>query len=374
MVIQRFILSGRSAVFRPPDFLLRRAFRSSPSSSSPPPPASYLSDPENRGKRQPGTNFDQLGSWQNRLELSVNIEESIKHGRLIPSIRLESIGQLSLQGRRPENEDRILVEPLSDQILLLAIFDGHGGSLAVDYCQAHFAEQLKGILEKQEDGGLQGALRQAFCDVNHNFTRFVKNNFHRDEAALMSGTTATVCLLRSGTELVIGHVGDSRATLCREGQSLRLTTDHEPDLPEERERIQESGGKVLMSSLGKPRVMGRLDMSRSIGDIDLKQYGVTAEPDIRSIQIKHGRDAFLVLTTDGIHRVLNSTEVVSLLSSCRDPPEACRMLLDQALMFGSEDNCTALVVPFGAWGKFAASGGNVVRFALSRSLSSRNYV
>jgi protein phosphatase 1K len=80
-------------------------------------------------------------------------------------------------------------------------------------------------------------------------------------------------------------VGDSRATLCREGQAVRLTVDHEPDLPEERDRIHESGGKVLMSSLGKSRVMGRLDMSRSIGDINLKDLGVTAEPDIRSIQV-----------------------------------------------------------------------------------------
>jgi protein phosphatase 1K len=92
------------------------------------------------------------------------------------------------------------------------------------------------------------------------------------------------------------------------------------------------------------------------------------------LQIKHGRDAFLVLTTDGIHKVLNSMEVVNLINSCKDPREACKMLLDQALMFGSEDNCSALVVPFGAWGKFASSGGNVVRFAISRSLSSRNYV
>ena len=100
----------------------------------------------------------------------------------------------------------------------------------------------------------------------------------------MCGTTATVCLLRSGIELVVGHVGDSRATLCREGQHVRLTHDHSPELPKERNRIHESGGRVLKSSLGKSRVMGRLDMSRSIGDVDLKPYGVTAEPETRSIE------------------------------------------------------------------------------------------
>lgn len=44
--------------------------------------------------------------------------------------------------------------------------------------------------------------------------------------ASSSGTTATVCLLRNSVELVIGHVGDSRALLCRNGETKKLTTDH----------------------------------------------------------------------------------------------------------------------------------------------------
>ena len=40
------------------------------------------------------------------------------------------------------------------------------------------------------------------------------------------------------------------------------------------------------NSLGVPQVNGRLAMTRSIGDVELKQYGVTAEPDIRSIEVR----------------------------------------------------------------------------------------
>jgi protein phosphatase 1K len=191
MVIQRFLLSGRvvvTAISRPPDHLFRRSFRSSSRSATPPPPASYLSDPENRGKRQPGTNFDQLGSWQNRLDLSVNIEESIKHGRLIPAIRAESVAQLSLQGRRNENEDRLLVEPLSQHLLLIAIFDGHGGNHASEYCKAHFPEQIRALLDEKPEGGLQEVLRKTFKEINHNFTRYLQNNFH-GEWSLEGGKT-----------------------------------------------------------------------------------------------------------------------------------------------------------------------------------------
>ena len=280
----------------------------------------------------------------------------------------------TLQGRRNENEDRFVVEELRPNLQMFAVFDGHGGSLAVDYCQAHMSEHLSYWLDRGE-GDLQEVLKLAFMDINNSFSRFLYNNFSEAEGgeqSVLTGTTATVCLLRGGIELVVAHVGDSRASLCREGASLRLTQDHEPEVAAERERIEKAGGRVVSSSLGKARVMGRLDMSRSIGDVDLKPYGVIAVPDTRSIAVKHGRDSYLVLTTDGIHKVLNSQEVVNLISSCNDPAEACRLLLDQALMFGTEDNCTAVVVPFGAWGKYTGTG-NVVNYALSRSLSSRHY-
>ena len=44
------------------------------------------------------------------------------------------------------------------------------------------------------------------------------------------GSTATVSLLHKNVELYLGHVGDSRAILCRNGQARRLTSDHCPSL------------------------------------------------------------------------------------------------------------------------------------------------
>lgn len=67
---------------------------------------SPLSDPENKGGHQRGVNFDTIGSWNNRIVMPIMIEESIKSGKLIPEIPLDTVGTASLLGRRKVNEDR----------------------------------------------------------------------------------------------------------------------------------------------------------------------------------------------------------------------------------------------------------------------------
>ena len=46
---------------------------------------------------------------------------------------------------------------------------------------------------------------------------------------------------------------------------------------------------------------------------------------------------------------------MQIVSSYIDATEAARLVIDQALLYGSTDNCTTLIVPFGAWGKFDAA-------------------
>jgi len=130
---------------------------------------SYLSDPANTGKRARGVNFDTLGSWNNRLELAINVEESIRRGRLIPVISLADVGVASLDGRRHENEDRTIAVELAPNLLMFGIFDGHGGPEAVDYIIEHLPEHVKNLLNENSD--LTAVLQQAYLDMNDGFTK-----------------------------------------------------------------------------------------------------------------------------------------------------------------------------------------------------------
>ena len=91
-------------------------------------------------------------------------------------------------------------------------------------------------------------------------------------------------------------------------------------------------------------------------------------------QIKHGYDAFLMLATDGLCYVLSDDEMVNIINSCRSPSEAAGLVSDQALHFGSEDNSSVIVVPFGAWGKYISSASSL-QYRFGRNmLSKRDWI
>ena len=82
----------------------------------------------------------------------------------------------------------------------------------------------------------------------------------------------------AGGVLYAAHCGDSRAVLCRQGRAVRLTEDHKPNLPPERQRIQAVGGRVEFSRCWRVifepqegRSGSGLAVSRSFGDLDFKE-------------------------------------------------------------------------------------------------------
>uniref|UniRef100_F6Q474 Protein phosphatase Mn(2+)-dependent 1K n=1 Tax=Equus caballus TaxID=9796 RepID=F6Q474_HORSE len=342
-------------------------------------------DPDGSGC--PAT-WDNFGIWDNRIDEPILLPPSIKYGKPIPQISLANVGCASHIGKRKENEDRFGFARLTDEVLYFAVYDGHGGPAAADFCHTHMEKCIKNICFNNSPGdsidqnlqhliwdhfkdllpkekNLETVLTLAFLEIDKAFARHAR--LSADATLLTSGTTATVALLRDGIELVVASVGDSRAILCRKGKPMKLTTDHTPERKDEKERIKKCGGFIAWNSVGQPHVNGRLAMTRSLGDLDLKTSGVIAEPETKRINLHHADDSFLVLTTDGINFMVNSQEICDFVNQCHDPNEAAHAVTEQAIQYGTEDNSTAVVVPFGAWGKYKNSE---INFSFSRSFAS----
>nr|XP_019967082.1 PREDICTED: protein phosphatase 1K, mitochondrial-like isoform X1 [Paralichthys olivaceus] len=338
--------------------------------------------------------WDSFGIWDNRIEEPVLLPSSIRYGKPIPQVSLSRVGSASVLGLRKQNEDRLRVARIHDNLLYFAVFDGHGGPHAADYCYTFMEKFIRDALEDEDD--LEKVLKKAFLDADSALHTHL--SYFNNASFLTAGTTATVALLRDGVELVVGSVGDSRAMLCRKGRATKLTKDHTPDCKDERHRIQRFGGFVTWNSVGQANVNGRLAMTRSIGDFHLKNSGVIAEPDTRrqtvrrksdiyltteiwvlffivggnlrsswSLQVQHANDSFLALTTDGINFLLSDQEVCDVINQCQDPTEAADVIAQQALQYGSEDNGTIIIVPLAAWGKHQSS---TIVYSMSRNFAS----
>lgn len=126
---------------------------------------------------------------------------------------------------------------------------------------------------------------------------------------------------------------------------IALSVDHKPNKAAEKDRIVKSGGLVKATfdpmtgkSVGPYRVwsgdinQAGLAMSRSLGDGILKEYGVTAEPEIREIELKQ-QDKMLVIASDGIWDVFNNKQVIQLLVPFwekKNPVDAAQFLAKEA--------------------------------------------
>jgi serine/threonine protein phosphatase PrpC len=117
--------------------------------------------------------------------------------------------------------------------------------------------------------------------------------------------------------LYIAHVGDSRAVLSSAGgQAIPLSSDHKPNRPDERIRVEAAGGHVVFYSGW--RVDGSLNVSRALGDANLKDESsplkgrVIALPEI-SRRVIDDSDEFIIVASDGVWGRLSNQQAIDIV-------------------------------------------------------------
>ncbi|XP_059625186.1 probable protein phosphatase 2C 51 [Cornus florida] len=211
---------------------------------------------------------------------------------------------------------------------------------------------------------LKEALLRTIKDIDLTFTEeALRNN-------LPSGSTAVIALLVDG-QILVANVGDSKALLCSEKidshqdakgtlmaylSAKELTRDHNANREEERARIEAAGGFIFEWDV--PLVNGHFPMTRAIGDVPLKKYGIIPVPELTDWQPLTANDSYLVVASDGIFESLSPQNVCDLLSDAHlhrnrrlKLPSSCSSLADcivrTAFERGSTDNLSVVVVPMG---------------------------
>ncbi|EAW07252.1 PP2C family serine/threonine-protein phosphatase [Aspergillus clavatus NRRL 1] len=176
------------------------------------------------------------------------------------------------------------------------------------------------------------------------------------------GSTASVALISTPTptpfwhpstpsSLLVSHVGDTRMILCstETGEAIPLTSNHHPSSPIEANRLRRYAATFVTDSFGEERMSG-LANTRAFGDVQSKRIGVSAEPEIRRIEMGPAEYSFLALMSDGISGTLSDQEIVDIIKEAKTPDEGARNVVNFATEVTREgDNATCLVVRLGGW-------------------------
>ncbi len=208
---------------------------------------------------------------------------------------------------------------------LFFVADGMGGHAGGDIASAITAQHVA-LADEPVENAQQAEQRLIDYIWQANEKLGVSVAEHPDLAGM--GTTFSGIFVH-GTSVSIGHIGDSRIYLARDGVVKQITSDHTFV-----QRLVDTGRITEEEALVHPR---RSVLMRVLGDVE--QF---PEVDIETFETKPG-DRWMVCS-DGLSGVVPDGLMKRILLSTPTAQEATELLVGEALEFGAPDNVTVVLV------------------------------
>ena len=227
---------------------------------------------------------------------------------------------------RKHNEDSFLVDAQRGVFL---VADGMGGHAAGEVASAIASEAVGSALRQGVDGGLGAddlavVLRESF---HHAHMSILNYSFTKPETRGM-GTTMTALVVCDDGSFRLGHIGDSRCYVLRDGKLQQVTRDHT--------WVQDRIDEGRLTPTGARRHHLSHVLSRALGADSLDQ------PDVYSGTLLPGD--LVLLASDGLSGMLTDRMLRRILSRDGELHQLVADLIVGANDRGGRDNITALLV------------------------------
>ena len=245
---------------------------------------------------------------------------------------IKSWARTDIGRKRKHNEDSFLQD---DALGLYIVADGMGGHAAGEVASA---QAVKSIREALLEGKpvLEAFRGTPTIEAREHVAQLMEKAVHKacaDIHAIASSDTnkrgmgtTVVALLCIGKKAVIGHVGDSRVYLFRNGRAHQLTEDHTI--------IQEQLKRGLITREQIATAENKNVITRAVGI----QPSVAVDTLVTDLI---PGDLYL-LCSDGLHGYLADDELPALFS--QEKATLAEHLVDLANQRGGKDNITAIAV------------------------------
>jgi protein phosphatase len=232
------------------------------------------------------------------------------------------------------NQDSYYCSAVTGSLFLYIVADGMGGHNGGEIASKTSVETIRCFIETHQDktGYLEDRLymiKEAMSRAN----REVYSHAMSTEGLEGMGTTLTMALIE-GKKLHIGHIGDSRMYLMRNGECEKLTEDHSlvAELIKKGSISPEEGDKhpqknIITKALGTDRLVEMDLLTKDLRDGDL-----------------------ILLCTDGLTNMLDLDDIVSMCRVEDNPQSLSEALVEKANSKGGRDNITVIAVKVG-WDK-----------------------
>lgn len=210
---------------------------------------------------------------------------------------------------------------------LFCIFDGHGGDESAKICHEHFSKIFQKYI-RENPINIEYCFKMTYKKVDEK--TLAKN-------CIESGNTATTVYFDENM-LYCANVGDSKCVLVTKDSVDKISYDDKITDEEELKRIKSEGGVIIDERLG-----GILAVTRSFGDNDLKNKGLTSCPHFAKRTLSD-KDKFCIVASDGVWDVITDEILLNLTKDAKDSGSLANSLIEESTKLGSTDNISCIVI------------------------------
>ncbi|XP_075503610.1 putative protein phosphatase 2C 60 [Primulina tabacum] len=223
----------------------------------------------------------------------------------------------------------------------VGVYDGHGGPETSRFINDQLFQHIKRYTAEHQSMSVE-VIRKAIQGTEDGFFSVVSRQWPMKPQIAAVGSCCLVGIICSGT-LYVANLGDSRAVLGRlvkstgEVLAVQLSAEHNASIDSVRQELKyqhPEDSQIVVLKHNVWRVKGLIQITRSIGDVYLKNAEFNREPLYQKFRLREPfgkpilssepsisvhqllpHDQFIIFASDGLWEHLTNQEAVDLVQN-----------------------------------------------------------
>ena len=246
--------------------------------------------------------------------------------RVWPAVRMAASVDVGM--RRANNEDAVGVQPQAVPWPVAVLADGMGGYNAGEVASTMAVELVTAAVQHglDADSSRQAAANELMDALDMANTAILAAAQSTPGCQGMGTTIVVALVLRD--EVLLAHLGDSRAYAWRDGQLLRITRDH----------------SLVQQDIDAGLISERAAKASRFSHLVTRALGVTTaiEPELNYWPLQHGDR--IMLCSDGLTDMLDDEQIQPLFVDQPPLPLLLKRLISAANVQGGKDNISVVLL------------------------------